>query len=223
MVQKPGFPDYYSARAREYDRVYGKPERQADLRSIEQWMVTKFSGRRVLEVACGTGHWTQLIAPAALCIVALDAAPETLEIARHRVPNNVCLLKDDAYTLAEVRGSFDAAFAGFWFSHVPLQRRKYFIENLGSVLEPEANVVLLDNKFVSGSSTPIHRTDANGDTFQLRQLDDGSEHEVLKNFPSERELLDLVEGFSDSARAIHWQYYWALEYRWRPNKSSARR
>jgi demethylmenaquinone methyltransferase/2-methoxy-6-polyprenyl-1,4-benzoquinol methylase len=29
--------DYYAARAREYDEVYRKPERQADLREIERW------------------------------------------------------------------------------------------------------------------------------------------------------------------------------------------
>ena len=29
---------YYAARAGEYDRIYAKPERQADLRAIEKWL-----------------------------------------------------------------------------------------------------------------------------------------------------------------------------------------
>ena len=77
---------YYAARAREYDSVYRKPERQADLRAIEQWVPSKFVGARVLEIACGTGYWTQFIAPVALHVTALDAVPETLDIARDRVP-----------------------------------------------------------------------------------------------------------------------------------------
>ncbi|MGI9153857.1 MAG: class I SAM-dependent methyltransferase, partial [Rubrivivax sp.] len=72
---------YYAARAAEYDRVYLKPERQADLRQIEAWLPARFAGRRVLDVACGTGYWTRFIAPAAAEMLALDAAPETLDIA----------------------------------------------------------------------------------------------------------------------------------------------
>ena len=47
---------YYAARAGEYDAIYRKPERQADLRAIEQWLPSVLRGRRVLEIACGTGY-----------------------------------------------------------------------------------------------------------------------------------------------------------------------
>ena len=52
---------YYAARAGEYDAVYEKPERQADLRQIEQWLPSALYGERLLEVACGTGYWTQFL------------------------------------------------------------------------------------------------------------------------------------------------------------------
>ena len=51
---------YYASRAPEYDEVYRKPERQADLRSIERWLPPHFSGVAMLEVACGTGYWTAI-------------------------------------------------------------------------------------------------------------------------------------------------------------------
>jgi ubiquinone/menaquinone biosynthesis C-methylase UbiE len=105
---------YYAARAGEYDRVYQKPERQSDLRQIEQWLPTLLSGATVLEVACGTGYWTQFIAPVASAVVAIDSAPETLQIAQQRVnASNVLFQVGDAYALSGTGHAFDAAFAGF--------------------------------------------------------------------------------------------------------------
>ncbi len=54
---------------------------------------------------------------------------------------------------------------------------------------------MLDNKYVTGSSTPISRTDAHGNTYQNRPLKDGSTHEVLKNFPSHLQLQSVAEKY----------------------------
>ncbi|MBU2287107.1 MAG: methyltransferase domain-containing protein, partial [Gammaproteobacteria bacterium] len=152
---------YYAARAPEYDAIYLKPERQPDLRAIEAWLPPLFAGARVLELACGTGHWTQFIAPVAAHVVAIDAAPETLRIARSRVPaSTVDFRTGDAYAPPTDASGFDAAFAGFWFSHVPRARWREFVQGLHAVLHPGARVVLLDNLWVAGSSTPIAAVDA---------------------------------------------------------------
>jgi demethylmenaquinone methyltransferase/2-methoxy-6-polyprenyl-1,4-benzoquinol methylase len=206
---------YYAARASEYDRVYLKPERQFDLRQIEQWLPSVLAGATVLEVACGTGYWTRFLAPVASAVVALDSSPETLRIARERVvaPNTEFHV-GDAYALPRFGHSFSAAFAGFWFSHVPLERRREFLLGLNSALAPRARVVLLDNLFVAGSSSAITERDANGNTYQRRSLSDGSIHRVLKNFPTEAQLRALVEaGLGESPIYRTWQYYWAFEYR----------
>ena len=216
MIDEPT-PDrlmraYYAARAPEYDRVYRNPERQADLRAIEQWVPSKFVGARVLEIACGTGYWTQFIAPVALHVTALDSAPETLDIARGRVPERkVEFLVGDAYDLPK-RASFDAAFSGFWFSHVPRARQREFLVGLNAALRPGARVVMLDNRYVEGSSTPVTERDADGNGYQVRRLDDGSTHRVLKNFPSESELRSLVAGIGERATFTTWDYYWAFDY-----------
>ena len=46
---------YYAARAAEYEKVYDKPERRDDLERLHEIVPAYFDGRRVLEVACGTG------------------------------------------------------------------------------------------------------------------------------------------------------------------------
>ena len=204
---------YYAARASEYDSIYLKPERQADLRAMECWLPPIFAGASVLEVACGTGYWTQFLAPVAASILAIDAAPETMAIARSRVPEGkVRFLAGDAYDLPHHAEKFDAAFAGFWFSHVPRQRQQEFLAGLNAALRPGARVVLLDNLFVEGNSSPISEQDAAGNTYQTRTLADGSTHRVLKNFPTGNELKSLVAGSSRSAAFKCWQYYWAFEY-----------
>jgi len=204
---------YYAARALEYDGIYLKPERQADLRAIEAWLPPLFAGAKVLEVACGTGYWTQFIAPLAARILAVDAAPETMAIAKGRVPQDKVRFEvGDAYELPRHAEKFDAAFAGFWFSHVPKQRQRAFLAGLHALLRPGARVVLLDNRFVEGSSSPISERDDSGDTYQTRKLADGSTHRVLKNFPAEQELKALVAESGRDARLTHWQYYWAFEY-----------
>ena len=204
---------YYAARAPEYDRIYLKPERQVDLRAIEQWVRGQFAGASVLEIACGTGYWTQFIAEVAARVRATDLTPHTLSIAEGRVTKaNVEFLIGDAYAPAQYAGQFDAAFAGFWFSHVPMSRRDEFLSALNAALEPGAKVVMLDNRFVEGSSSAISEQDAAGNTYQIRRLGDGTTHRVLKNFPSEAELLSLARRAGKDARITQWQYYWAMEY-----------
>jgi SAM-dependent methyltransferase len=212
LSSETAMQSYYAARAAEYDRIYEKPERQDDLGAIRRWLPPLFAGTRVLEVACGTGYWTQLIAPVAEEVVAIDTSPETLQIAAARVGANVTLLVGDAYDLPADRGGFGGAFAGFWFSHVPRRRQRAFLAGLARALAPGAKVVLLDNLYVAGSSLPVTGTDEDGNTYQTRQLADGSLHRVLKNVPSEAELLELVAGLGEGAAVRKFEYYWALEY-----------
>ena len=207
-------PAYYAARAAEYERVYAKPERQPDLARLRALIPARLAGRSVLEIACGTGYWTELIAPAARRVLGIDINPETLEIARAKryPPNHVTFEAIDVQAaLARYRG-FDAAFAGFWWSHIPRQERRAFVESLSAALAPGAIVLVLDNSYVEGSSTPISETDADRNTYQRRRLDDGSEHRVLKNFPAEAELRGELAGVAARVEYTALEYYWLLEF-----------
>lgn len=205
---------YYRQRAASYERVYFKPERQADLRAMEAWLPGVFTGRRVLEIAAGTGWWTPHGAARAAHWRATDLNPETLAVAQSKVmPACVQFQTVDAYTLAELGGeSFDAAFAGCWWSHVPLARLPSWLDTLHARLVPGAVVVMLDNSFVQTSSTPISRQDADGNTYQQRPLDDGSTHEVLKNFPTADHAIAALGQRARDAQWVDWTHYWALRY-----------
>lgn len=206
--------DYYRRRAAYYERVYHKPERQADLRAMEDWVARSLAGRRVLEIACGTGWWTVHGAHASASWLATDLEPATLAVAQAKaMPAAVAFAIADAYALETLPPHrFDAAFAGCWWSHVPLQRLSAWIDALHARLRPGAFVLMLDNRFVPGSSTPLSRRDEAGNTYQLRTLDDGSTHEVLKNFPDEAALRARLGPRAQGLAWTQWEHYWAASW-----------
>ncbi len=227
---------YYAQRAATYERVYFKPERQTDLRTMEAALAAPFAGRHVLEIACGTGWWTPHGARDARSWLATDLNPETMAIAQAKaLPACVQFARVDAYTLAELGArsldaaesggapsfdaaesggapSFDAAFAGCWWSHVPLQRLPGWLATLHAHLEPGARVVMLDNSYEQTSSTPLSRRDDHGNTYQDRTLDDGSVHEVLKNFPTPEQAIAALGPRARDARWTAHTHYWVLDY-----------
>ncbi len=205
---------YYAQRATYYERVYFKPERQQDLRVMEASLAPLFAGREVLEIACGTGWWTPHGARDATHWLATDLNPETLQVAGTKtLPTCVRFATIDAYTLAELGARrFDAAFAGCWWSHVPLGRLPVWLNTLHAHLLPGARVVMLDNSMVQLSSTPLSRHDADGNTYQNRTLDDGSVHEVLKNFPTREQAFAMLGPRAHSKQWVDYEHYWVLSY-----------
>jgi ubiquinone/menaquinone biosynthesis C-methylase UbiE len=206
---------YYARRAAEYEKIFEKPERQADLARMRTDIPALFKGERVLEIACGTGYWTPLIAEQAESVLATDFNEEPLAIARSKTYRkaNVRFERADAYALPAWPEKFSACYAGFWWSHIPLERIDEFLRNLAARLEAGAKVAFMDNTQVEGSSTPISRRDAEGNTYQTRRLADGSSHEVLKNFPAPQELRARLGRFGAEVGYTEYEYYWVATYR----------
>ena len=78
---------YYSERAHEYEKVYFRndPIRQEEQTLIQQKLQKLFTNQSILEVACGTGYWTQFIAKTAKHITAIDYSNEVLNIANQKI------------------------------------------------------------------------------------------------------------------------------------------
>ncbi len=195
-------PSYYAQRAATYEEIYARPERQADLATLHQRLRSLFAARRVLEIACGTGYWTADLADTAAHVLATDINPEMFALA-------------DAFAPDAFSDERDACFAGFWWSHVARSRQDAFLTGLKNILTPQAQLVLIDNAYVEGSSTPIARTDAEGNTYQIRRLPDGSRHEVLKNFPTDSTLRKRLGGHLKEIRIERLAHYWLLSGRFK--------
>ncbi len=201
--------DYYERRAPEYEAIYAKPERQPDLRRLESDLCDLVRGQHVLELACGTGYWTRRMAAVAASIEATDASESLAQAAAASCASTsgVSWRLMDAFA-PNAGEEIDCAVAGFFLSHVPKSRIETFLSGIAAALRPGAILVLFDNRFVEGSSTPIADTDADGNTYQLRRLADGSEHRVLKNFPSASRLRSELAAAGREVTVREYPYYW---------------
>jgi demethylmenaquinone methyltransferase/2-methoxy-6-polyprenyl-1,4-benzoquinol methylase len=204
---------YYQDRAKEYDKIYFKPERQADLQRATEILKEKFKNKDLLEIACGTGYWTEKIAETAKFVLATDINNTVIEIARQKdyPGKNVAFECADIYKFQPDK-KYENLFAGFILSHIPLQEIDNFLKAIHNFVLPGGNIVVMDNTFVGGSNHPITRTDEFGNTFQTRKLDNGTVHEVLKNFLSQNFLREKISAFATEIEFIQLEYYWILSY-----------
>jgi demethylmenaquinone methyltransferase/2-methoxy-6-polyprenyl-1,4-benzoquinol methylase len=202
--------EYYAQRAREYERIYQKPERQEELLELKDLVRTSLAGRNILEVACGTGYWTEVAAATAASITAFDINESVLEIARAKPldQTGVTFLAGDAYCLPAFPRPFDAALVTFLWSHIPKARLAGFLNGLHGALSPDAVVLFIDNTYVEGNSTHIARRDDEGNTYQHRHLENGTSFEVLKNHPTHRELCEALRDFAVRVEVQWLKHYW---------------
>jgi demethylmenaquinone methyltransferase/2-methoxy-6-polyprenyl-1,4-benzoquinol methylase len=108
---------------------------------------------------------------------------------------------------------YQSLFGGFILSHIPLQELETFLDLcVGQVMEGGL-IVMMDNRFVEGSNTPIAFQDDNGNTYQHRPLKDGTAHRVLKNFPDEDFLEAKLRRRARDIQFIKLDYYWILKFK----------
>jgi demethylmenaquinone methyltransferase/2-methoxy-6-polyprenyl-1,4-benzoquinol methylase len=168
--------DYYQARAGEYDQAYAGADNP--LRHRDAVLALTPVGGRVLEVACGTGQWTQHLARRFADVTALDTSPGALAIARQRAPAGVRWLQEDVFRFRSDE-PFDLVFAAFWVSHVPWSVWPRFWSRLAALLAPGGVVVCVDETadglagketWSSDAQDVVTRSVADGRTFQVAKL-----------------------------------------------------
>lgn len=205
---------YYQDRAIEYERIYQKPERQEELSQLSWLLQDVFAGKLVFEIACGTGYWTERIAQTADAVLATDINESVLDVARSKAYENVNVTfeQTDLFLLKDTLLKCQHLFGGFIWSHIALQELDNFIHIINNFVEAKGTVVLIDNNFVEGSNLPVTHQDEFGNSYQLRTLDDGSEHLVLKNFMTEEVIRQKLEGKAKNIHFVNMKYYWLLSY-----------
>ncbi|MDX8362624.1 class I SAM-dependent methyltransferase [Cytobacillus sp. IB215316] len=207
---------YYSNRAQEYERVYYRNDevRQKEQAAIRESMSTLFVNKHVLEVACGTGYWTQFVAQDASHITAIDFSEEVLEIAVEKnLPSNKVLFQQaNAYELNKVQGNFNASFANYWFSHIPKNEIEKFLKQLHARVGTGAQIFMADNVYIESIGGSLIEKAGSKDTYKLRTLENGSQYEVIKNYYNEAELREIFTPYARNLDITIGQCFWWISY-----------
>ncbi len=206
---------YYRKRVQEYEHIYHRPDpvRQAEQQELASAVKRAMAGRKVLEIACGTGYWTQSAADTAAKIIATDLSEETLDIARAKdLPQEIVTFKTaDAFALTADDGPFDAGLSMFWISHVPRARLQEFLRGFHAVLAQGATVLIADNRLVEGIGGNFVQKIDDENTYKIRTLDNGTQHEILKNYFEETELRQIFVAVQNLRIEMR-QCFWWVEY-----------
>ncbi|GGM71788.1 class I SAM-dependent methyltransferase [Dactylosporangium sucinum] len=184
---------YYRRRAGEYDATaYG--DVTAARERIARLVARMRPAGRVLEIACGTGLWTEALAAHAATLLAIDAAPETIAIARDRVPATVAFEVADVFAWSTAE-RFDVVFFSAWLSHVPDSHFARFWDQLRGLLAEDGRVLFLDEHVDEQAKEAWV-----GDEIVERTLQDGRTFRIVKQFIDPGTLVERLRGLGWDCR-----------------------
>ena len=206
---------YYASSTQAADAALSRAERANDLSKVRERIAQLVRGQTVLELACGTGYWTEVIAANADKVLATDILDEMIaRAATRRFPEGkVAFRKVDGLDQPEDLGAFSCVFIGFWWSHLKRDEQDALLAQLRARLGRDVTLILLDDAYVEGSSTTIARTDAQGNTYEIVAAPDGERFELPKNYPADSALRKRLGGEVREIRIERLTYYWMLTCR----------
>jgi demethylmenaquinone methyltransferase/2-methoxy-6-polyprenyl-1,4-benzoquinol methylase len=205
----PEYDDWWQRRGRYDSGPQDAAEWQAQVSVLEAALAEFAPTGDVVELAGGTGWWTERLATVAGSLTVVDSSPETLELSRRRVGR-----PDVRYEVADLfewpaAADYDVVFFSFWLSHVPTAWFSRFWTVVGSLLRPGGRVFLIDNR----RDPTVAREDPvvvdEGGGIQRRRLSDGSEHRVIKLLyePAELGRVLAEEGWRAEIDGTRWFIY----------------
>jgi SAM-dependent methyltransferase len=186
--------EYYRSRAAEYDQWWlrrGRYDRGeannanwfAEADEVKNALQAFQPAGKILELAAGTGIWTEQLLPFADELTVVDGSPEMLAINAARVGSSrVSRIEADLFAWRSA-SRFDTVFFGFWLSHLPPERFADFWRMVRDALAPGGRVFFVDSRREPTSTARDHqlpeRTEAQ---LVSRKLNDGREFQVYKIF-----------------------------------------
>lgn len=208
---------YYSGLASELaaepGRVHAVPWRQSEFRACVANAATYAEARTVMELACGIGFWTEILAARAKEVYATDVLPACVTIARQRVSSpTVRFAAMDATRMSIRSAGIDTVFSGFWLSHLPRTAFPSICNKLNRGLKSGTKVMFIESEYPSRHLRPFVTVTVDGDTFDTRSLRDGSTHLVLKNYWTDDDLTGALKKDVRELAINRSTFYYSVTY-----------
>ena len=140
----------------------------------------------ILEIASGTGIWTEAVAKTSSSLTALDSSQEMLERCRLRLGSNPKM----RYILAdfyewEPDERYDAVTFSFWISHVPASKLDEVVAKISECLRPRGKIFFVDQQPQALKNEVL---DQPGGEVAWRTLENGRRFKVFKHFYTPEEI-----------------------------------
>jgi len=183
---------YYDARATEYESSLAfsdgrfadrNPDAQA-LWLLQQFVRSLSHVETTLEVACGTGIWTQEFVKISGHVHAVDASANMIALNRRASNPKVTYECANIFEWNPSR-RFERVAAAFWLSHVPDDLLKAFVAKVDAALLPGGQALIIDEAMPGESECSPGRV--------ARELHDGSHFEIVKNCRNGAEIRDAFD------------------------------
>jgi len=168
--------EYYRARAQEYDESIAEA---FDLLSPGKDLLLalgKFDA--ILELACGTGIWTETLLHMGKAVTAVDAAPEMLEIARNKFGDERIKYQQSDLFQWEPTQKYDLVFFANWLSHVPPSALDEFLGRVQRSIHSNGQFAIVDQYQPSDLDKRI----AKDNIYATRPVEDGRHFTIVKAF-----------------------------------------
>lgn len=188
---------YYKARAPEYRHIVPS---SGPLARARKHLLELVPSQRILELAPGTGVWTQELLRVGGTVTAIDASAEMIEINKRRVADpRVEYRHADIFNWTPQQ-QYDLVFFAFWLSHVPPDLQDAFLLNVRNAIRPKGALFIIDQC----DDLPDHPVPKREGIFERRSLSDGRIFSIVKIYYHPGVLAERVRrlGFEAAAERI---------------------
>lgn len=178
---------YYRARADEYDESISS--RLEAFATGKDLLAKLGTFDQILELACGTGIWTETLLKMGNHITAVDAAPEMLKISKEKLGDErITYQQADLFNWNPDK-EYDLVFFANWLSHIPPNAVDDFLGKVKKCLHKNGQIAFVDQHAPSDADKAI----AEKDIYAKRPLA-GQEFTIIKVFYDLGELQKKLEG-----------------------------
>lgn len=204
---------YYRARAQEYDQWFYrqgyydfgadfKQQWRQEVQTVREQLRSSAGQAHILEMACGTGIWTQELVQIGARVTALDASPEMIAINQAKLQSEKVTYQQTNLFQWQPQLQYDMVFFGFWLSHVPAEQLPSFLQTVHRALKPGGRLFFVDSRQIETAS-PRKRTIQVSENRESRALNDGRRFEIVKIYYDPRQLTETLRqrGFAIRVQA----------------------